>query len=136
MIYRHGKKADEYGTPGSAGCDLRLDEDIILLPGESKIIDTGYTLDIPNNCFGNLTTRSSVSIKHGVILLPTNAIIDADFKDPIKLCLHNLGNETQVFNAEDRVAQIVIQEYIRDEDCTFLHQERSGGIGSTNAETD
>lgn len=132
LVNLSGDLANVKGTPDSAGFDMTVPTKVTLQPGEKVIVSSGYKLDIPKNTYGNLTTRSSVSIKQGVILLPTNAIIDADYKEEIKYCFINLSNETQVLEKGSRVAQMVFHQYLDPDQFNVLNKERDGGIGSTN----
>lgn len=138
------KKLDEraiiptYGTPESAGADLYalLDEDLIINPGESKMISTGLAMAIPNNYVGLIYARSSLGTKKG--LNPANkvGVIDSDYRGEIKVCLFNHSNEIQTITPFERIAQIVFTPYIQVDfkETTILTETNRGigGFGSTN----
>ena len=54
-----------YGTKYSAGCDLYacMDEDVILNPGETKLIKTGISIEITENYAGLIYARSGLATK-------------------------------------------------------------------------
>ena len=100
----------EYATPGSAGLDLRaaVDSDVILLPGERKLIPTGLTLAIPEGYEGQVRPRSGLALKHGISMANTPGTIDSDYRGPVQVIMINLGSEPFVVRRGDRIAQLVI----------------------------
>lgn len=138
------KKLDErakiptYGTSDSAGADLYavLDSELMIEPGETKIIPTGLSMAIPKGYVGLIYARSSLGTKKG--LAPANkvGVIDADYRGEVKVVLFNQSKETQTINPKERIAQIIITPYIKVdfEEVTELSETKrgSGGFGSTN----
>ena len=59
---REGAVLPTYGTAFSAGADLYacLQEDVTILPGETKKIPTGLAMEIPTGCAGLIYARSSL----------------------------------------------------------------------------
>jgi len=100
----------EYATAGSAGLDLRaaVDSDVVLLPGERKLIPTGLTLAIPEGYEGQVRPRSGLALKHGISMANTPGTIDSDFRGPVQVVLINHGKERFVVRRGDRIAQLVI----------------------------
>jgi dUTP pyrophosphatase len=100
----------EYATPGSAGLDLRaaVDLDVILLPGERKLIPTGLTLAIPEGYEGQVRPRSGLALKHGISLANTPGTIDSDYRGPVQVIMINLGSKPFTVRRGDRIAQLVI----------------------------
>ena len=127
-----------YGTPNSAGADLYalLDSPLNINSGESKIINTGLAMTIPDGYVGLIYARSSLGTKKG--LAPANkvGVIDSDYRGEIKVVLFNHSKETQTIEPNDRIAQIVITPYIQGdfEESSELDetQRGTGGFGSTN----
>ena len=93
----------EYATPGSAGLDLRaaVDSDVILLPGERKLIPTGLTLAIPEGYEGQVRPRSGLALKHGISMANTPGTIDSDYRGPVQVVLINHGKERFVVRRGD-----------------------------------
>lgn len=134
-------------TPGSAGYDLMSTADINILPNSSVMIDSGVKINIPTGFYAGIYTRSSVALNgkektssgitctsHSVFTLA--GIIDSDFKDSIRVILHNLSATHQFkIKAGDRIAQLILHKiYTFDnelptiKDASFEHT----GFGSTN----
>ena len=138
------KKLDEkaiiptYGTIDSAGSDLYalLDKELIINPGESKIISTGLSMAIPKGYVGLIYARSSLGTKKG--LAPANkvGVIDADYRGEIKIVLYNQSKEIQKIQPEERIAQIIITPYMQvnfvEVDELDETKRGTGGFGSTN----
>ena len=100
----------EYATSGSAGLDLRaaVDSEVVLLPGERKLIPTGLTLAIPEGYEGQVRPRSGLALKHGISMANTPGTIDSDYRGPVQVIMINLGSEPFVVRRGDRIAQLVI----------------------------
>ena len=126
-----------YGTPFSAGADLYAlpDGDIEIKPGETVIVHTGISLQIPDGYAGFIFARSGIATKRG--LAPANkvGVIDSDYRGEIMVSLHNHFNTLQTVASGERIAQIVIMPYIKAEfvECETLDETKrnKGGFGST-----
>lgn len=157
------------GSKYSACIDLYASEDVVIGAGETVLVGLGVKIDsIKLNKIAddhingiddfmeshqlNLHIRSSMSAKHGLIIANGTGIIDLDYEDEIKICLHNpmtnicfdrCGNlasktigEREISKAHikkgQKIAQISLVEHksylfgIESED------ERVGGFGSTD----
>ena len=136
------KKLDEratvptYGTEYSAGADLyNLNEEVCLLPGETKLIHTGIALEIPEGYVGLIFARSGLATKRG--LAPANkvGVIDSDYRGEIMVALHNHSSSEQKVDSGERVAQISIVPFLKAEftETETLSQtlRGDGGFGST-----
>ena len=107
----------KYGTEYSAGMDLmaNIDESITLAPLERKLIPTGVYIELPENTEAQIRPRSGLAWKHGITVLNTPGTIDADYRGEIRVILINLTNEEYTINNGDRIAQMVIANYIKVE---------------------
>lgn len=127
-----------HATDGSAGADLYacIDEDIVIEPGERKLIPTGIAIGLPySGCGGFVFPRSSVSSRYGVSLANCVGVIDSDYRGEIKVPLINHSSETYTVKNGDRIAQMVILPIIVPEfiECDELEETKrgAGGFGST-----
>lgn len=126
-----------YGTDDSAGTDLYAGEDgvVLIAPGETKLISTGISMEIPKGYVGLLVARSSMAVKRD--LAPANkvGVIDSDYRGEIKVALHNSGSQLQIIEVNERIAQLVIVPYLKAtfEDAVELSDSErgEGGFGST-----
>jgi len=127
----------EYRSSGAAGADLKasLERDIVLSPGESRLVPTGLSIAIPEGWEGQVRPRSGIAVRHGVTVLNAPGTIDSDYRGEVRVLLVNLGQEDFVVRSGDRIAQLVIAPTAR---AVFEARERiddtergSGGFGST-----
>ena len=125
-----------YGSASAAGADLySCEEDLVFVPGETKLVHTGIAMEIPEGYAGLIYARSGIANKRG--LAPSNkvGVVDADYRGEIMVSLHNHSNETQQISDGERVAQMVIApflavEYNEVEELTDT-ERGTGGFGST-----
>ena len=130
-------KLPAYGSPDAAGADLYVvaDGPVTIAPGGTAKLRTGLALAIPQGYVGLVCARSGMACKRG--LAPANkvGIIDADYRGEVMVFLHNHGDEPQVVEPGDRVAQLVIVPYLTAQftQAEGLDDTRrgSGGFGST-----
>ena len=126
-----------YGTSNSAGADLYacIDEDIVINPGEVKVIKTGICLEIPDHLVGLIYARSGLSVKKG--LAPANkvGVIDSDYRGEILVALYNQSKEQRIISHGERIAQIVFTPFYQANfklcDELDTSERGDGGFGST-----
>ena len=106
----------EYATKQSSGMDLRAylpDGDIVLKPGERKLIPTGIRVELPENFELQIRPRSGLALKHGITVLNAPGTIDADYRGEIGIILINLGDKEFVIKDGERIAQAVLSRFYR-----------------------
>jgi dUTP pyrophosphatase len=137
------KKIDEravipvYGTSASAGADLSalLDSAITISPGETVMVHSGLSVEIPDGYFGLVAARSSLASKRG--LAPANKIgvIDSDYRGELMTPFHNHSGAPAQISPGERFAQLIIVPYAKAdfiETDTLTDTGRgAGGFGST-----
>ena len=103
-----------YETPSSAGMDVRakLDAPVTLRPLERALIPTGLRMQLPQGYECQVRPRSGLALKHGISLVNTPGTIDADYRGEIGLIVINLSNEPYTITNGERIAQLVIKEYV------------------------
>jgi len=128
-----------YATRGSSGVDLTADVEgeVVLEPGEIKLISCGIYMSIPEGYEAEVRPRSGLALKHGITLVNAPGTIDSDYRGLVGLIMTNLGKSPFVIKRGDRVAQLVIKEVIRAE---FTEAEKldetvrsHGGFGHTGS---
>ena len=71
-----------YGSSEAAGADLYacLQEEVTIQPGQTVLIPTGLSMEIPNGFAGLIYARSGLSVKQG--LAPANkvGVVDSDYR--------------------------------------------------------
>ncbi|HEV7861873.1 MAG TPA: dUTP diphosphatase [Acidimicrobiia bacterium] len=122
---------------GDAGYDLRAREAVVLPPGGGRAaVPTGVAVAIPLGWAGLILPRSGLALRHGVSCLNAPGLIDAGYRDEIRVILVN-HDPTEPFKVEvgDRIAQLVIQraESVEWEAVEDLGESSRGmgGFGST-----
>ena len=126
-----------YGSEFSAGADLYacIDEPVVILPGETKLIKTGLAMEIPVGYAGLIYARSGLASKRG--LAPANkvGVVDADYRGEVMVALHNHSSIEQSVAVGERIAQLVVAPFLKAEyEETDVLQETvrgAGGFGST-----
>jgi dUTP pyrophosphatase len=95
-----GLELPSYQTAGAAGMDVRAAEEVVLAPGETRLVAAGFSIALPEGYEAQLRPRSGLALKHGVTLLNSPGTIDADYRGEVKIILTNLGREPLRSNAE------------------------------------
>ncbi len=130
-------KTPSYGSEFSAGADLYACEEneITIIPHETRLIHTGIAIEIPNGYVGLIYARSGLASKRD--LAPANkvGVIDSDYRGEILVALHNHGNKDQVIQPFERIAQLVIapvtQATFEEVEELNTTERNAGGFGST-----
>jgi len=104
--------------------------------GDRVLIPTGIIFRIPFGCSLRLHTRSSTSLKKGLIMPNGEGIIDSDYYHQTYVMLYNASADTVYIEDNERIAQGEITQNERVEiNETFQEPkqttERAGGFGST-----
>ncbi|MCX8064287.1 MAG: dUTP diphosphatase [Candidatus Hydrogenedentes bacterium] len=126
-----------YKTKGSVGMDLHaaVEKEVVISPGERRLIPTGIRVAIPEGYEGQVRPRSGLAINYGVGLLNSPGTIDSDYRGEIRVVVVNLGEQPFVIKRGDRIAQLVISPVIKiewEEVNELPHSERGeGGFGHT-----
>ena len=110
-------KLPNYESEGAAGMDLSadIDSDIIIKPLERSLIPTGIAISLPEDLEAQIRPRSGLAIKHGIALLNSPGTIDSDYRGEIKVILVNLSNDNYTIKPYDRIAQIIISQFVKAE---------------------
>ena len=110
-------KLPNYESEGAAGMDLSadIDSDIIIKPLERSLIPTGIAISLPEDLEAQIRPRSGLAIKHGITLLNSPGTIDSDYRGEIKIILVNLSNDNYTIKPYDRIAQIIISQFVKAE---------------------
>ena len=122
---------------GDAGLDLHAAADVVLEPrGGRALVPTGIAIAIPAGYAGFVQPRSGLALRHGVTCLNTPGLIDAGYRDEIRVLLVNLDpSEPFKVVRGDRIAQLVIQRVEHAElipvDELPPSERGSGGFGHT-----
>ena len=126
-----------YMTEGASGMDLfaSLEKEVVLVPGERKLIPTGISVAIPEGFEGQVRPRSGLAIRNGIGVVNGPGTIDADYRGEIGVALINFGNVSFTVRDGDRIAQMVISPVFRaileEVDELPSTERQGGGFGHT-----
>ena len=126
-----------YARSGDAGADLLAREGVMLRAGGGRaLVPTGLALALPEGWAGFGQPRSGLALRHGVTCLNTPGLIDAGYRDEVRVLLVNTDpDDDYEVRRGDRIAQLVIQQVAQ---VVFAPVEAlppsprgTGGFGST-----
>jgi len=129
-----------YAHPDDAGADLTSAEDVVLQPGERRLVGTGIAIALPPGYAGFVHPRSGLAARLGLSILNAPGTVDAGYRGEIKVCLVNTDKDTPItLRRGDRIAQLVVQQVARAQFSTVEELPESvrgtGGHGSTGGFT-
>jgi dUTP pyrophosphatase len=126
-----------YAREGDAGADLVAREDVVLEPGGGRaLVPTGLAVAIPEGFAGFVLPRSGLALRHGVTCLNTPGLIDAGYRDELRVLLVNTDPVTPyTVTRGDRIAQLVIHAVetaaFSPVDELSASERGTGGFGHT-----
>ena len=123
-------------TAASAGYDLAAAADTVLSPGRVTLVPTGLKAYMqPGEVLCN-SIRSSMALRHSLLLANGIGVIDADYygneqnEGHIQVAVLNLGTSPLTVHKGERLAQGIFSHYlVTDDDAAG--GIRKGGFGST-----
>ncbi len=136
LPHADGLPAPAYQTAQAAGADLTaaVDAEVVLAPGERRLIPTGIAIGLPDGYEAQIRPRSGLALKNGVSLVNTPGTIDADYRGEIGVILINHGQEPFTVRRGDRIAQMIVAPVVQAEfrEAELTETARgAGGFGST-----
>ena len=84
-----GLEPPSYAHPGDAGADLRAREDVVLAPGERRLVPTGVSIALPDGFVALIHPRSGLATKHGLTVVNAPGTVDAGYRGEIAVTLLN-----------------------------------------------
>ena len=94
-------------TPQAAGYDIRSAIEVVLNPGEIRLISTGLIMELPEGMECQVRPRSGLALKYGITLPNSPGTIDPDYRGEVKIIIQNLGSEQVTLIRGERVAQLI-----------------------------
>lgn len=89
-----------YGSKCAAGMDLYSSDTYSIAPGETVLVHTGISMEIPDGYFGAIYPRSGLATKRGLRLANCVGVVDSDYRGEIIVALYNDSTETQSVELE------------------------------------
>jgi len=135
----------KYSTPGSAGMDIELIEDLVWESNGQEwvtVVDTGLYMVIPERHVIKIFPRSGYGFRLGMKLINTVGIIDSDYRGEIKIKLvisrkYNYSDLPKTKGT--KIAQMILEEVpeVKIKECSlediknYGTERGDGGFGST-----
>ncbi|MDP9452110.1 MAG: dUTP diphosphatase [Actinomycetota bacterium] len=126
-----------YARAGDAGADLVARHGVVLRAGGGRaLVGTGLALALPEGWAGFVQPRSGLAQRHGVTCLNTPGLIDAGYRDELRVLLVNTDpDDDYEVQRGDRIAQLVVQRVAQVRfsvvDTLSPSARGAGGFGST-----
>ena len=105
-------KPFEYSRDLDACMDIFAYTSMILSPGQTAIVNSGISLEIPHNYEGLVRGRSGLASKGIYVHLGT---IDETYRGDVGVIMTNISKTSYVINKGDRIAQFTIKPVVRIE---------------------
>jgi dUTP pyrophosphatase len=137
-VCRPGVTLPRYANPTDGGMDVACAETITIPAGATVMAPTGLKTAVPEGWMLLVFPRSGLSAKTGLRVANSPGLIDAGYRDEIRVLLHNTGAGAVTVNAGDRIAQFVLVQrtaiqFTAVEAVALIGVDRGGGFGSTGA---
>ncbi len=130
-----GAHLPAYAHPGDSGLDLFSVEHVTIQPGDSKLVKTGISIELPTGTEAQVRPRSGLALKNKVTVLNSPGTIDEGYRGEIGVIMINHGKMEFVIEPGMKIAQMVIQPVLTVqvvESAELSDTSRgTGGFGST-----
>jgi len=125
----------KYAHDGDAGMDVFSVENVVLYPGERKLVHTGLSFQIPKGFEIQVRPKSGLSLKHGLTISNTPGTLDSGYRGELGVILFNTTKEVYEIKKAQKIAQIILARY-EEAEIEVVEElgetERGeGGFGST-----
>jgi dUTP pyrophosphatase len=145
VVLPHAEELEDigYAHEGDAGLDLRAalprEENVWGLPPNGRVlVPTGIKVEVPDGYEIQIRPRSGLALNHGVTVLNTPGTVDSGYRNEIKVLLINHGDRVFHIKRGDRIAQMVINQFVKANIITVptLSESERGekGYGSTGVD--
>lgn len=110
-----------------AGYDLFSVIEATIDPGETKLIKTGISIQLPPNTEAQIRPRSGLALKHSITVLNSPGTIDEEYRGEIGVILINHGKASFVVEEKMKIAQMVVKPVL-----SVDIEEFKGDLSNTN----
>lgn len=125
----------QYAHPGDAGLDLFANEHTEIGSGNSVMVKTGISIELPKGAEAQVRPRSGLAARYAITVLNTPGTIDEGYRGEVCVILINHGKKPFVVEKGMKIAQMVIAPVMTvdvEEVQELSDTSRGiGGFGST-----
>lgn len=124
-------------TAGDVGYDVCsvMDDEVTLLPRQVTMIETGISVELPDNTEMQVRARSGMAKKYGIMVANAPGTIDTGYRGPCNVLLVNIGKEAYRISKGDKIAQFLITTKLPykfvEVDSLGETERGEGGFGHT-----
>jgi dUTP pyrophosphatase len=106
-----------YMSEAAAGMDVcaAVDAEVVLAPGEIKLVPTGLYVAVPTGYEVQVRPRSGLALKHGLVIVNSPGTIDADYRGEVGIIVGNIGRAPFTITRGLRIAQLIVAAVARAE---------------------
>jgi dUTP pyrophosphatase len=112
-----------------------VESEVLIPPGGTALIPTGFCLEIPAGYEGQVRPRSGLALEKRVTVLNSPGTIDSDYRGEVGVILINHGLEPFKVSRGDRIAQLVFcrvsRPALEETDDLGRTARGKGGFGHT-----
>lgn len=116
--------------------DLYSCMEVVLPPRETRVVDTGLVMEIPEGYKVSIYPRSGLSV-NGIQVANAPGTIDSGYRNRIKVILYNSSSTDKYIHYGDRIGQMALEKLLEytieevDEPIGSDTDRGFGGLGST-----
>lgn len=128
----------QYHTEGAVAFDLYARTPETVAPGEIKLIQANFIVEVPAGHALVIASRSSTPKKKGLTLPNSIGVIDQDYHGPadeLKILVRNFTDVPTTVERGERIAQALIVPILRVEfeEVDRIKDDSRGGFGTTGS---
>jgi dUTP pyrophosphatase len=126
----------QYASKHAAGCDLFATRDMVIRPGETKIMPLDFTMAIDTDMEAQIRPRSGLSLKTQLRIPNGPGTIDSDYRDTVGVILqntYNIANLPYQIAADPKVLEDLRKNYREVSLNEYLAQYCGVSLGEASA---
>lgn len=107
-------KMPTYESVHAAGCDVYATKDMVLRPGETKVMPLDFIIALEPGIEAQIRPRSGLSLKTDLRVANSPGTIDSDYRNIVGVILHNsynIANLPYEIAANPKLLEILKTEY-------------------------
>lgn len=108
LLYENSK-LPEFANSGDAGMDIFSIDRKVIKSGESELIRTGISIELPKDTEIQIRPKSGLALNNGITLLNSPGTIDEGYRGEIKVIVINHGKNDFLVEEGMKIAQMVLK---------------------------
>lgn len=108
LLYENSK-LPEFANSGDAGMDIFSVGRKVIKSGESELIRTGISIELPKDTEIQIRPKSGLALNNGITLLNSPGTIDEGYRGEIKVIVINHGKNDFLVEEGMKIAQMVLK---------------------------